>query len=159
MDEPEEYVDFLVKYKDWIAIKRMGIRSNTKPEEIVFQLAGIRNAIDNRAFGILGIKTNVLDSYAGEATKGMRKSPDSLAEAAKRFGASEAKSAIEQACDNKDVKPLAEIYLLGKIISNLGYDTSINQVAMSKIWKNLKVPKPRGRVAGAKKKEQQQAPE
>ncbi|MCW6159578.1 MAG: DUF2666 family protein [Candidatus Micrarchaeales archaeon] len=148
--EADEYIDFMVKYKDWIAIKRMGIREATRPEEIVFHLAGIRRAIDAKSYGILGIKTAVLDSYANEATKGLKKNANSLAAVAQKFGESGAKSAIDQACDNKDLKPLAEIYLLGKMITNTGYDTSINQEAMSKIWKELKIKKPRGRVAGSK---------
>ncbi len=148
--EAEEYVDFMVKYKDWIALKRMGIRENTRPEEIVFHLAAIRRAIDAKSYGILGIKTAVLDNYANEATKGLKKNASSLAAVAQKFGEGSAKGAIDQSCDNKDLKPLAEIYLLGKMITNTGYDTSINQETMSKIWKNLKVKKPRGRVAGSK---------
>ena len=26
MDDPSEYIDFMAKYKDWISIKRLGIR-------------------------------------------------------------------------------------------------------------------------------------
>ncbi len=149
--EAEEYVDFMVKYKDWIALKRMGIRETTKPEEIVFHLAGIRRVIDNKSYGLLGIKTQVLDAYANAATAGLRKNANSLATVAQKFGESDAKGAIDQACDNKNLKPLAEIYLLSKMVTNTGYDTSINQEAMSKIWKELKVKKPRGRL-GSKAK-------
>ncbi|MGH2638311.1 MAG: DUF2666 family protein, partial [Rhabdochlamydiaceae bacterium] len=42
MEDPSEYVDFMVKYKDWISIKRLVIRPDTKPQEIAFALAGIR---------------------------------------------------------------------------------------------------------------------
>lgn len=150
MEEPDQYIDFMAKYRDWISIKRMGIRDNTRPEEVVFHLAGIRGTIDSKAFPILGIKISVLDSFADEATKGLKKNANSLAEVAQKFGGSGAKTAIDQACDDKQLKPLAEIYLLGKMIANTGYDTSINQKAMSKIWKDLKVKKPPGRGAGKK---------
>ncbi|MDE1868907.1 MAG: DUF2666 family protein [Candidatus Micrarchaeota archaeon] len=149
MDEPSEYVDFMVKYKDWISIKRLGIRPDTKPQEIAFALAGIRATADTRSYSILGINTATLDACADSITKGQKKSFDSLAAALSKAGSAEAKRAVDESCQNKELTGFASAYLMSKIISNVGYETSISQTAMSKIWKELKPPKPRGRAPKA----------
>ncbi len=151
MEEPEEYVDFMIKYKDWISIKRLGIRPNTTPQEVVFHLAGIRNLIDSRACKLLGIKTETLDSFASSVTSGMKKSELSIAVA--KLDSKESKAAIDSSCENKDLIPLAKAYLLNKIITELGLVTGVDQLAMSKIWKELKPPKFPG--MGRKKKASQ----
>ena len=148
MEEPDQFIDFMIKYKDWVAIKRMGIRDNTTPQEVVFHLAGVRGSIDKKAYGILGIKTSVIDSFAENLAKGQRKSYDTLSALISSLGKPEAKKIVEEACaGNNDLKPLVETYLLDKVITSLGYDTFLNQAAMSKIWKELKLPKLRGRKA------------
>lgn len=153
MDDPSEYVDFMVKYKDWISIKRLGIRPNTKPEEVSFHLALVRETIDRKAFAILGINTAALDSYAEKICTGMRKSYASLGSALTNMSGTEGKSTLKSACSDEKLAPLAEIYLLGRVISTLGYDTSLNQKAMAKIFPALKPAKVPGRLGKGKKKE------
>lgn len=150
MDEPEEYIDFMVKYRDWIAIRRLGIRPDTKPEEIVHHMAGVRSVIDNKSYLFLGIKTNIIDEYAGRLTSGLRKSYESLGKAIQSMSGGETKSVLEGACENKELTPIAETYLLSRVVTNLGFDFSINQSAMAKIFPNLKMPKAPG--LGRKKK-------
>ncbi|HUC39140.1 MAG TPA: DUF2666 family protein [Candidatus Acidoferrum sp.] len=146
MAEDEDYVDFMAKYKDWISIKRLGIKPNTKPEEIVFHLAGIRNTIDMKSFPMLGIKTAPLDAEAARAAGGKKKKFKDLGAAVSELESSSAKHAVEQAVGGaKELAPLAWIYLLGKVISTLDYDASINQKTMSKIFPDLKIKKPLGR--------------
>jgi hypothetical protein len=136
----------MAKYKDWIAIKRMGIREGTKPEEIVYHLAGIRNTLDARMYKMLGIDTALLDAAAESVSNGLRKGYGSLSQAISGLGSAEARGAVENACAaNKALGRLAETYLLGKVITNLGYDTSINQLQLSKIFPELKPPKAPGR--------------
>jgi hypothetical protein len=155
LDEPEEYIDFMAKYKDWISIRRLGIRPDTKPEEIVHHMAGVRSVIDNKSYLFLGIKTGVLDEYAGRLTSGMRKGYESLSKAVQSMSGSETKSVLENSCENKELTPIAEAYLLSKVVTNLGYDTGINQVTMSKIFPYLKMPKAPG--LGRKKKNPEQS--
>ena len=40
-DKPEEFVDFSAKYKEWVAVKRLRITPQTKPEEIAYHLSPI----------------------------------------------------------------------------------------------------------------------
>ncbi|MGC8586520.1 MAG: DUF2666 family protein [Candidatus Micrarchaeia archaeon] len=148
MDEPSEYIDFMAKYKDWIAIKRLGIREDTKPEEIVHHMAGIKGTIEGKIYSIIGINTDIIDSFVESITKGKRKSYEALAEVIGMLGGAQAKSAITEACNGKPFEPLAEAYLLGKVIRSFGYETSISQEAMAKIFPDLKIPK----VGGRKKK-------
>ncbi len=147
-DEPSEYVDFMVKYKDWVAIKRLGIRDQTRPEEIVFHLAGIRNSIDSKAFRMLGIDTEKLDSLALSVSQGRKGNYSVLGDALKELDKKEVKAQIEGACKDGKLAKIAGIYLLNRIMLNLGFDSSINQDMLSKIYPDLKVKLP----PGAKKK-------
>jgi hypothetical protein len=150
LDEPSEYIDFMAKYKDWVAIKRMGIRSGTKPEEAVYHLAGIRSTIDTRMYRLLGIDTTVLDKASASITSGMRKSYDSLGEAVKRMGSAEAKSALSASCNGrKELEQIAATYLLGKVITDLKFDSCVNQLILSKVFPELKPPKAPGRMGKA----------
>ena len=141
MAEPEEYVDFLAKYGEWISIKRLGIRSDTKPEAVAHHLGGISHTATSKAFVFLGINTAQLDTVAEGITAGMRKSYDSLAQCVVKISKPDVKAAVNAACKDPKVAQVAEAYLLGRIISNIGYDTSVNQVTMSKIFPGLKPPK------------------
>lgn len=154
MDEPEEYIDFMAKYRDWISIKRIGIRPETKPEEVVHYLAGIRTTIDSKSFPMLKINTSALDEYANTLSAGMKKSYGSLASALNKMDSPETKKVLVES-SSKELSSLAEIYLLGKVISNIGFDTSINQKAISKIFPEIKTPKPLGRAGKSKKGEEQ----
>ena len=143
-DEPSEYVDFMVKYKDWVAIKRLGIRDQTRPEEIVFHLAGIRNSIDGKAFKILGIDTEKLDSLASSISQGRKGNYSVLGDALKELDKKEVKAQIEGACKDNKLAKIAGIYLLNRIMLNLGFDSSINQDMLSKVYPDLKVKLPPG---------------
>jgi hypothetical protein len=148
MDEPDEYIDFMAKYKDWISFRRLGIRPNTTPQEVVYHLAGIRTTIDGKACSLLGIKVSTLDSFAKSATSGLKKKD--LATAVAKIDSPEGKAAIDASCENKDITSLAKAYLLNKIITELGLFTGVDQKEMSTIWKELKPPKAPG--MGRKKK-------
>ncbi|MDE1811064.1 MAG: DUF2666 family protein [Candidatus Micrarchaeota archaeon] len=150
MDEPEEYVDFLAKYGNWISIKRLGIRPDTKPEAVAHHLAGISATAGAKSYSYLGIDTSSLDTAATGITAGMRKSYDSLSQAVSKMAQPATKSAVAAACKDPKLAPVAEAYLLNKIITGVGYDTSVNQLTMSKIFPDLKPPKkPLGRKAKA----------
>ncbi|MGC8710716.1 MAG: DUF2666 family protein [Candidatus Micrarchaeia archaeon] len=139
-------IEFLAKYKEWVAIKKMSISDDVKPEEVAFHLASIRQTIDRKAFEILGIKTNELDAYAGKLTGNARKSYKNLAELLPLLGNQEAKSIIEAACNEKpELAEVANAYLFRKVVQNLGFDFDVNQEMLAKVYPNLKIPKPLGR--------------
>jgi len=151
MDEPSEYVDFMVKYKDWISIKRLGIRPDTKPEEIASHLAGIRSTIDSKIYTLLGIDTSKIDSFVESVTSGKRKSYASLAETLNALQKSDSDKVLSEACSGKPLKPIAEAYMISKAAKSLGFDTGVDQLALSKIYPELKPPKALGRMGKGKK--------
>ena len=144
--EEGDAIDFLAKYKEWIAIKKMSISDDTKPEEIAFHLASIRQTIDKKAFEILGIDTKQLDELANKITGGARKSYKALAEAIASLGGQEARDIAAKACNGKEeLQEVANAYLLRKVVQNLGFDFDVNQEMLAKVYPQLKIPKPLGR--------------
>ncbi len=146
MDEgrPEEFVDFSAKYKEWVAIKRLGITRTTKPEEVAYHLAGIRSSIDSKAFKILGIDTDAIDEKVKQLSK-PKKSASAVAEAMAEIDKPDFKKALVDSCTSQTLLPFAKTYALNRMINEIGYDTSLSQLALSKVFKDLKPPKAPGR--------------
>ncbi len=141
-------IEFAAKYGQWVAIKRMSITGDTKPEEVVFNLAAIRQSLDRKSFEFLGINVAILDAYATTVTGEGRKSISNLVQAIQAIASKEAKSAVDQAVNGKpELTEIANVYLLRKIAQNLKYDFDVNTDLLTKIYPNLKLPKPRGRKA------------
>ena len=150
MEDPSEYVDFLAKYKDWITIKRLGIRPGTKPEEVVFHLAGIRNVADQKSYKILGIDVEKLNSLAEKLASGKAKKYAGLSDLAKEISSPAFKGEISQVAGSATLQKFAEIYVLNKAMNSIGLDTAITQEYMSKAYPELKLKIPKG--LGRKKK-------
>ncbi len=150
MDGPEERIDFMAKYRDWVSIKRLGIHSDTKPEEVVHHLASIRSTIERKSYTFLGIKTELLDEHAKSLCAGTRKNYTSLATTINRMANPETKRVLENAA-SRELMPIAEAYLLGRVVNAVGFDTEVNQTMMSKIFPDLKPPRAPGRLGKSKK--------
>ncbi len=144
--QDSESIEFYAKYKNWVAVKKITIREDTKPEEIAMQIASIRQSIDRKAFEILGINTALLDAFAAELTKNMRKSYANLAQALQNLSKQEAKDQISKATNGKpELEDVASAYLLRKVVQNLQFDFDVNQELLEKAYPYLKMPKPPGR--------------
>ena len=76
-----------------------------------------------------------------------------MAEAIAKLNNADTKKAIAESC-GKELAPLAEIYLLSLVLTKVGYDASINQKIMSKIFPGLKTPKALGRTGKSKKEDE-----
>lgn len=155
MEDPDEYVDFMAKYRGWVSIKRMGIRSSTRPEEISFHLASIRSSIDGHAYSILGIGTDRLDSLAKELASGKSKTYDSAGSIIKELSSPEMKKRVREACENDTAAKLAASYVLNRALLELNYETSLRPETMAKLYPELKFKPPRG--AGRRRKPAEQA--
>ncbi len=139
-------IEFLAKYKNWLAVKKISIGPDTKPEEIVLQMSSIRQSVDKKSFELLGIDTAKLDAYAAAITNGKRKSFGSLAEVVQKLGTSEAKEAVSGATGgNGGLVEIASTYLFRKTVQNLAFDFDVNPEMLQKAFPGLKVPKPPGR--------------
>ncbi len=155
MDEPDEYVDFMAKYRDWVAFKRLGIRESTSPQEVAFHISGIKYTIDSRISKLLDIDTDAVDSYADGITNGMKKSFADLSKAAEALTNAKTKEVLSSSVKRKENVPLAEAYLLNKVVTNLGFDTFPNQILMSKAYPELKLPKEIKMAMGRAKKKKE----
>ena len=145
-EESNESIEFYARYKNWVAVKKITIREDTKPEEIVAQIASIRQSIDRKAFEILGIDTQALDAYAASLTKDVRKSYSNLAKVIENLGKQEAKEQISKATGGKpELEEIAATYLFRRVVQNLAFDFDISQEMLEKAYPYLKMPKPPGR--------------
>jgi hypothetical protein len=150
-----EGISFMAKYKSWVSIKKMGIYDNTKPEEISAHLTQIRNAVDRKSFAILGVNVDRLDSYAAQVTGSMRKSLANLQKIIEAASAAQAAKEIEESCmGNAALKEAAQAYLFSSMFRNLKVDYYVNTDVLMDVFPGLKIPKPKGRMPGQKKKKQ-----
>ncbi len=141
-------VEFSAKWKDWIAVKKLTIREDTKPEEVAFSLASIRQSIDRKAFEIFGEHIDIvgLDSYAAKIASNKKKNFKDMADVILQLSSTESKKVVENSCSkNPDLKDIASTYLFRKVVQALGFDFDVNQEMLAKVYKELKLPKPRGR--------------
>lgn len=141
MEEPEEYIEFMARYKDWVVIKRLGIRDSTKPEEVAMHLAVVKGSLEPKLYKFLGIDTDALDSFADGLTKGLRKGYDSLLQTLPKLKGQEARDALSRACKNPDTSHIAESYLLGRMLAKLGVEAFATPEMLVKVFPELKIPK------------------
>jgi hypothetical protein len=140
MDEPEQYIDFMVKYKDWISISRQELDENTKPEEISFLLNNVRMSVESKYYNFLGIDTAKLDSYAKAATAGMKGYADA-AKALTQIESADGKREVAAACHDIKLKKTAQSYLASRIIECLGISTHLDAKELMKLYPDLKIYK------------------
>ena len=152
MEEPSEYIDFMVKYRDWISIRRLSFDSNTKPEELAYILADIKSTIENKYYSFLRINISKLDDYAAKLASSAGKGYSAAGKALEQIDGKEAKGEILEACADPKLKKIAEAYLAGRLIAKLGIKTGIDNEEMLKLYPELKIYKrrmPKGAKAGA----------
>jgi hypothetical protein len=139
-------IEFLVRYKDWVAVKKISITNSTKPEEIALHLSSIRQSVDKKSFELLGIDTAKLDAYAAQLVRGKRKSYESLAEVVRALGSGEVKEIVNEATGGKpQLAEIASTYLFRKAVRGLAFDFDVNPEMLQKAFPDLKIPMPPGR--------------
>ncbi|MGC8567944.1 MAG: DUF2666 family protein [Candidatus Micrarchaeia archaeon] len=133
----ENYIDFMVKYNDWVSIKRLMIDDKTTKPEIAFHLSNIYNSIEKEIYNILGIDKAPLDDYCSSLS--LSHSYDSLGKAIASLESTEAKKAVTDSCSsNANLKKIAEAYLVSRIIHESGYDFFPTVLTLFKIYPELK---------------------
>ena len=152
MEEPAQYIDFMIKYRDWVSIHRESFDESVRPEEIAFVLSTIRQSIENKYYKILGIDTAKLDLYIADITAGQR-GYKGLAKVAGALESHEARETAESACANKDLRKVAESYIISRAADTLGVKTYIDMEELIRVFPDLKLrkpAKPRGRKPAEK---------
>ncbi len=140
MEEPNQYIDFMVKYRDWISISRQELDDNTKPEEVSFLLNNIRMSVESRYYKFLGINTAKLDSYAKKATSGMKGYADAT-RALSQIEGSEGRAEVAQSSPDPKLKKVAQSYLASKILEGLGIRVHLDAGELMKLYPELKIYK------------------
>ena len=149
-----EGVSFMAKYGDWIAVKKLSITPTTKPEEIAAHLSSIRIATDRKIAQVLGVDTDSLDAYASASTEGMRKSIANMEKIISIMCTDETKKQVDSSLSNGAPRRAAVIYLFGKMLQNIKLDLEVSPDTLMDMFPGLKIPKPKGRMPGQKKKKQ-----
>lgn len=140
MDE----IVFSAKYKDWISIKKMEVDEKTATPEVVHMLANIGESVSRKAFELSGIDRAKIDEYVAKIVKGKRKGFSTLSEIFGELKQSEVREVLLSA-SNEQLLPIAEAYFMRKLLTSLGYDLEVGTELMSKVYPELKLPKPKGR--------------
>ncbi len=139
-------IEFLARYKNWLAVKKIHIDEKTAPEEIVLQLSSIRQSVDKKSFELLGIDLAKLDAYAAQLVSGKRKSYGSLAEVIQKLSGSNVKEVVNGSTGGRtELAEIASTYLFRKTVQGLMFDFDVNPEMLQKAFPNLKIPKPPGR--------------
>lgn len=156
-----EEVMFSAKYGKWISIKKMTIDASTKPEEIAAMLSGVSRTIDKKSYELLGIDTNRIDAYVSEVAAGKRKGFGSISEIFANLKPSEVKAELlasispeiavpkdkaGQPISHEKKLPFAEQYFVKSLLSIVGYDSAPDLKVLQKLYPQIKIPKPRGRM-------------
>ncbi len=150
-----EGISFMAKYKEWVSIKKLSIHGDTKPEEVAAHLSSIRIAADRKTAQILGVNTEKLDAYASSVTGSMRRSAANIEKVAHALCSTEAKAELEGARGaDASIADAAIIYLFSRMMQNIKVDFEVSPDTLMDMFPGLKIPKPKGRMPGQKKKKQ-----
>ncbi|MEM3555316.1 MAG: DUF2666 family protein [Candidatus Micrarchaeia archaeon] len=140
MDE----IVFSAKYKDWVSIKKMEIDERTTAPEVVHMLANIGESVSRKAFELSGVDRARIDEYVEKIAKGKRKGYSTLSEVFGGLKQNEVREVLLSA-SNEQLLPIAEAYFIRKLLTSLGYELEVGTEMISKIYPELKLPKPKGR--------------
>ncbi len=137
-ERPENYVDFSVKYNDWVAIKRISIDEKITPEEVVYNLASIESSIDSKIYKFLGIDIDSIDSLAKNIAKQSGTGYKGLPKLASLIDTKQVKDSLSKACKTQVVVPFARSYLLNKSLKYMKLSSNIELPTMLKAFPELK---------------------
>ena len=155
-------INFFAKYKNWVAIKKMLIRPDTKPEEVAMQLISIRISTDKKIFEIAGVNAGILDEYAAKKTSGMRRSFANLSKVIDIMNSKESQEKIKESVKPnefdinlpaalshtyavKSMGDLAKEYLFKQLMQNIKFDFEVSPDKLAAMYPGLKLPGRRGR--------------
>jgi len=134
--DSENEIIFTGKFKEWVAIKKLSIDADTTPQEIAGVLSSINATLVRKYFDFHGADAFALQELAEKATKGKGRGHGALL---KTF-------------QNLEIPTEHQSCFLHFLFKNLGYSTYIHPELMQEIYPELKIPKPKGRMPGSKKK-------
>ena len=133
---PKDRIVLLAKYKSWVAIKKMSINSSVEDYEVSGTLCAINETLVKKSFDFAQIDCIALDTEAKKLSMGKRKSYSTIGEAISSL-------------PDKKWNRLENAYLMHALLREFKVLPFANRLMLSKQYKDIKPPKPRGRMAKA----------
>jgi hypothetical protein len=124
-----DFIGFIGKYCDWIAIKKLGLE-NVQDYEVSAILAGINHTVVNKAFDFAGLKKD--DALVNAIAGGRRRSLGNVALALR-------------ALEPKLTGGQEDAYLVCKVLETLGYKPYASPEMLTDAHPDIKPPKVKGR--------------
>jgi hypothetical protein len=128
-EEIGDFIGFIGKYKDWVAIKKLGMEK-VQDYEVSGILSGINHSIVNKAFEFAGVNKN--DSLVSSVTSGKRKSYANLA-------------AVLKELEPKLPNGTDSAYVVCKVFETLNYKPYASPDMLTEAYPDIKPPKVKGR--------------
>ncbi len=128
-EEIGDHIAFIGKYKDWMAIKKLGLE-DVKDYEVSGMLSGINHTVVNKAFDFAGVKKD--DATVESIAKGKRKSYGNVL-----LGLQQLEPKLSGGPD--------DAYLVCKVLETLGYRPYASPGMLTDAHPDIKPPKVRGR--------------
>ncbi len=122
-EEISDVIAFVGKYKDWVAIKKLGLE-NVRDYEVSGILGGINFTVVNKAFDFAGVEKD--DAIVQKLTKGKRKSYGNAVLCLKELEG-------------------AGVYVVCKALETLGFRPYASSHMLTDAHPDIKPPKVRGR--------------
>ncbi|MBD3398680.1 DUF2666 domain-containing protein [Candidatus Micrarchaeota archaeon] len=133
---PRGRIALLAKYKSWVAIKKMSIDPSVRDYEVSGTLCAINETLVKKAFDFSQIDQVALETEAKKLTKGKRKSYATIGE-------------VLESIPHKNQGKLEKAYLIHAILREFKVRPYAHREMLSKQYKEIKPPKPRGRMPKA----------
>ena len=143
----EEEISFFAKYKNWVVIKKKAINESTEEKEILAILASVNETTSRKAYDFAHIDKAAIDALVAELSKGKRKTTTNLAEIFGAIKQNELKEKLTAACSDPRFYPFAEAYFINSVLKAIGFSPFLDAQAVQAVYPDMKMPKPRGRVA------------
>jgi hypothetical protein len=143
---------FTARYRDWMVVKKLLIEEKTTPQEVAAALASMEATISRKSYEFTGINREAVEALVERLSAGKRKSFVSLSEVLSSLKPTELKAELLTACPTPAHLPIAENYLVKCVIDKAGFSTNLDLETLSKVFPEIKVPKPRGNFGKKKPK-------
>jgi hypothetical protein len=128
-DELGDHISFIGKYKQWIAIKKLGLES-VQDYEVSAVLASANHTMINKSFDFADLKKN--DAVVDSICKGKRKSYGNVAQALKDL--------TPKLSGTSD-----DAYVVCKVLETLGFKPYASPDMLTAAHPDIKPPKVKGR--------------
>jgi len=129
-EDVEDQITFVGRFGKWMTIKKLSL-DKVEDYEVSAILCGINNTIINKAFDLSGVKKN--DALVSELTGG-RKSFGNLL------------TSLEKLKSKLSGNELEDAYIVNRLFTEMGYAPFATQTMLVKAHKDVKPPKPKGRM-------------